>query len=641
MFKSKSDLTIFQLSPEAIIIIDDKGRITNANKKLTEWLGYTPQEIIGTKISKLPFLSKKNKLFALSQFTKRMAGKKIPPYELEFIAKDKTKTIGLVQAATIKNEKGKNTTDLVMVSDITKRKKAENQLVINQERLERLNKLMIGREYKMAKLKENCRSEQNNSQTKKFLGKLDLEAKGTNLRSSSFFNLSKEIIKNLLKNSFFQILLAVTLGIYVSLIIFLFLIITPFLASVITSFVTFLLCFTIWVLILLQSESHLTENTIDQAMLNLLEDINAEKIYEQIRGKSILENIGESIVITNEKGLIKYVNPAFEKLLGISAKNFNNKDFAEAIKMFYLNGKEIPIHERSDSAAITAKNQKMKVLLECGTNKQIAALLHTTPIRSHDQFRGVIRVIHDISEDFKLQQQKDDFFSIASHELRTPLTVIAGNIDMILQGYGKSQLSPEDKQLLSDAEIATDRLIAMVNEFLNVSRLDQGRLKTNIVELNACKLTDEVIKEIMPLAKKKQLTLTYNCIGTREQVRADENLVKEILINLIGNSIKFTRQGGIRIDQTFQKGWLITTITDTGIGIAKNKQDRLFTRFQQAMSRTMSREAGGTGLGLYISREFVRLMGGDLKLVSSQEGKGSTFSFSLPLISNTNYISST
>ena len=122
------------------------------------------------------------------------------------------------------------------------------------------------------------------------------------------------------------------------------------------------------------------------------------------------------------------------------------------------------------------------------------------------------------------------------------------------------------------------------------------------------------------------------CKKGREKIRADENLLREIVVNLIGNSIKFTQKGGIKLEGGVKAGRLVVRLTDTGIGIAAEKQKLLFQRWQQAMERTLSREGGGTGLGLYISREFARMMGGDLTLVRSSVSKGSVFELTLPIV---------
>lgn len=223
------------------------------------------------------------------------------------------------------------------------------------------------------------------------------------------------------------------------------------------------------------------------------------------------------------------------------------------------------------------------------------------------------------------------FFSIASHELRTPLTVIAGNVDMILGGFGEKEMSGEVADVLRDTGQATDRLIKMVNTFLNVSRLDQGRVKMAISDGDVVKLVSEVVEELRPLAEARGVALEVELKVESLPAQIDTDKTKEILINLIGNSLKFTKQGSINVKLEQEEGYFKVGVVDTGIGIEQEKQKLLFQRFQQAMNRTLNREAGGTGLGLYISREFARLMGGDLVLVWSEFGKGSEFSLNLPV----------
>jgi PAS domain S-box-containing protein len=370
-----------------------------------------------------------------------------------------------------------------------------------------------------------------------------------------------------------------------------------------------------------------------QALMNVLEDVSQEKEYEQVQGRSILENILDGIIVTDQEGLIKYMNPALEKIMNIKTDQVKGQDFADTVKTFTLDGVEIEPAKRSDAAAITHDKQEMKVLLQCRRVEKIAVTISAAPIKVGDEYKGVVRVIHDYSEDLALQQQKNDFFSIASHELRTPLTVIAGNIDIVIDGHGQSKLSKENSLLLTDAQTATDRLIKLVNDFLNVSRVDQGRVKAELLDLDACKISEDVVKELKTLAADKDLKLNFTCGNKHNLVQADEGLLKEILINLAGNSIKFTEKGSITIShQETEPGMLRVDITDTGMGIDPEKHKFLFERFHQAMDRTLAREAGGTGLGLYISREFAQLMGGDLVLSKSELGKGATFTLTLPLV---------
>lgn len=229
----------------------------------------------------------------------------------------------------------------------------------------------------------------------------------------------------------------------------------------------------------------------------------------------------------------------------------------------------------------------------------------------------------------ELDKVKDDFFSIASHELRTPLTVIRGNSSMILEGYGQSQMTEIDKQMLKDTYDSAVRLIELVNDFLDASRIDQGRLKMNIEKVDLVQLTKKVVEELSSLTKG--IYLKYDSALTVGMVNADANRTKQVLINLVGNSIKFTTQGGINVRQFVEAGKIVTSIVDTGTGIPQDRQKLLFDRFQQVMDKKMILSVGGSGLGLYISRKITELMGGTLELVKSEPGKGSEFAFKLPV----------
>lgn len=365
------------------------------------------------------------------------------------------------------------------------------------------------------------------------------------------------------------------------------------------------------------------------ALVKALEDVSEERDIGESQSKSILENTSEGIVVTDNKGITQYINPAFSRMTGFEPGDFLDKDFAGQIVVFDLKGKPVLSKDRNDIAIIAKKRQRSKFLLQKKDGGKAPVIVNAAPINVGNEYKGVVRIFHDYSEDLKIQKQKDDFFSIASHELRTPLTVISGNLS-ILTGQVKKKLSQDEIQMMEDVENSTDRLIKMVSDFLNVSRLDQGRLTVNVDELDACNIAQEVVKELEPLAKEKGLSLNHRCLGEHNNVIADEGFLKEILINLIGNSIKFTEKGGIKIDHLTEDDSSVFRISDTGMGISKEKQGLLFQRFQQAMDRTKAREAGGTGLGLFISREFAKKMGGDLRLLESSP-KGSTFELRLPI----------
>lgn len=381
-----------------------------------------------------------------------------------------------------------------------------------------------------------------------------------------------------------------------------------------------------------------SEKESKEIVEKIVQERTRELAEEQALSSSILEHAGEGIVLTNDAGLITYLNPAFTEMTGFKTEALKGKSFANEIKAFNLKEELIPPSQRSDAAAVTAENQEVKMLLETFSGEKLAVIVNAAPVRVAGEFKGVVRVLHDYNEDLNLQRQKDDFFSIASHELRTPLSVISGNLDTILQGYGKNQLGPEDTQLLKDSLTSSERLIKIVEDFLNISRLDQGRLTFSIQPVDPCKIGESVVDELKILANQKNISLEFSCTIKHPPVMADEGLLREIITNLIGNSLKFTEKGGIKVEHHIKGQMLETTVTDTGMGIDPEMQPLLFQRFQQAMKRTLSREAGGTGLGLYISREFARKMGGDLWLAESTPSKGSVFVFSLPLAENINQL---
>lgn len=233
-----------------------------------------------------------------------------------------------------------------------------------------------------------------------------------------------------------------------------------------------------------------------------------------------------------------------------------------------------------------------------------------------------------VNEKLKIfDKLKDEFLSVASHELRTPMTAIKGFVSMIEEGdYG--QVSDVLRKPLHDIAISTDRLIKLVNDMLNISRIEAGRLKFSISDFFINDVLSEIVSSLQPIAKEKNLRLEINDFE-KIKVQGDEDKVKQILNNLIGNALKFTNKGSVTLSAQSKDEVVELLVTDTGIGIAQEDHDKLFGKFEQIPSQ----EAGttvGSGLGLYIAREIARKMGGDVWLDSSSKEKGSIFIFSLP-----------
>lgn len=249
---------------------------------------------------------------------------------------------------------------------------------------------------------------------------------------------------------------------------------------------------------------------------------------------------------------------------------------------------------------------------------------------------GTVILLEDITEAIVQARSKDEFFSIASHELRTPLTTIRGNSSMILQLYADILKDPSFKEMIEDINGSSVRLIEIVNDFLDVSRIEQGKMQYTFAEIKLDKIIESIVYEMKPVLKEKKLSLDieHKTLDTIPTIIADSNRVKQIIYNLIGNALKFTEKGGIKVSAKEEGKMVKVIISDTGSGIALEGQKMLFRKFQQTGSSLLTRDATkGTGLGLYISKLLVEGMGGKIALESSTEGKGTSFSFTLPIAS--------
>lgn len=230
-----------------------------------------------------------------------------------------------------------------------------------------------------------------------------------------------------------------------------------------------------------------------------------------------------------------------------------------------------------------------------------------------------------------LDKLKDEFVSLASHELRTPMTAIKYYLWLFLNEEGTT-LGEKQKVYLQNAYSSTNRLINLVNDMLNVSRIESGRFTVNAKPTNLPALVNDVVKELIPTAQKEgnQIAVVMPQQAVPE-VLADSDRLHQVLVNLIGNAVKFTPSGG-RITITFAvgNGYVTTAITDTGRGISPQDMPKLFQKFGRiANNYLIKQNVQGTGLGLYITKSIVELHGGRVWVASPGEGKGSTFSFSL------------
>jgi len=231
----------------------------------------------------------------------------------------------------------------------------------------------------------------------------------------------------------------------------------------------------------------------------------------------------------------------------------------------------------------------------------------------------------------ELGRVKDEFLAHTSHELRTPLNSILGFTKLILDGLCHSP--EEERELQRDVFESAQHLLGIVNDILDIAKIEAGKLKLSPERIELRPLFDQVLAVIAVQADEKKLKLVDETAGLAlPAVRADEHRFRQVLINLLSNAIKFTDEGWVtlRADPGRVSGHVLVEVQDTGIGIPREKQADLFEKFKQ-VDTSFTRRHGGSGLGLAISRRLVEMMGGRIELESPGEGLGTTVRFSVPL----------
>ena len=387
---------------------------------------------------------------------------------------------------------------------------------------------------------------------------------------------------------------------------------------------------------------------------------NLKTAVDQLRQEerkltAIVENLGEGLIVVEPAGRVLYVNPVAERLLNLGRtagyQNFIAVDTetgtiswtkqSMGAEPAITDTQTVNLKVLSSSRRAMEQHQAMIAELSGNADQSNAEMRVLRIIASQfsdesNKGAGTVYVFDDITHEYEVEQMKSEFVSLVSHELRTPLTSIIGFISLILDGK-TGKINQKQYESLSRAHRQSERLAALINDLLDISRIEAGRIEMKRERVHIDRVAKRRIEELRPQADEKAITLLLDVNPTLPLLIADADRVGQVFINLIGNAIKFTPNGGkvtVRISESPHNGSVSNgfhvEIIDTGPGIPPDERKKIFDKFHQLAS-TRTQQQGGTGLGLSIASGIVEAHGGKLWVDAGDNEQGCNFQFFIPL----------
>jgi signal transduction histidine kinase len=393
---------------------------------------------------------------------------------------------------------------------------------------------------------------------------------------------------------------------------------------------------------------------------------SSKKILEEKeQWRTIFHNVDDGIILLSRDKVVIEANLKAREILGHKNTSLTGKDF---FSLFTIINPEVESPTLSSIKSLDRFKGSDKEELEKKIDKFFSSqktirpreyfiqtkngkfwIVGSMKTAMQDQDSEIFGIIHikDITKSKEVEQDKNEFMSMVSHELRTPLSAMKGYLSMILNSdYGK--LSKGQEKSLKRVEESNERMVMLVEDILDVSRIELGKFNLNKEPINLSNVTCAMVRELGAKIQEKNITLKiqnkivdpclkkpkrkqgHTCKNLGVYVLADRDRLMQVLGNLIDNAIKYSFDGGkINIDIKPGKTFAEISVTDEGVGVAKEDQDKLFRRFSR-IHNPLSIQAGGTGLGLYITKKLVLAQGGSIS-ISSKQGKGTTFSVRMPI----------
>jgi two-component system, OmpR family, phosphate regulon sensor histidine kinase PhoR len=370
-------------------------------------------------------------------------------------------------------------------------------------------------------------------------------------------------------------------------------------------------------------EDHIDETGMLSSSINILarnlQELMKLKESQQDRLTTLIENMGSGLILIDSRGFINLINKPYKEIFNVDASEYLYKLYYEVID-------HEEITHMVEEIFMTEQKVRKQVVLPLEIERRHFEVYGVPIIGTNNVWKGILLVFHDITELKKLEQMRKDFVANVSHELKTPITSIKGFSETLLDGAMNDQATLE--AFLEIILKESDRLQVLIQELLDLSKIEQHGFRLTIGKVDLVKEANEVIEILKGKAAQKDILLKLLQTSDDAIIEGDADRLKQVLINLVSNAITYTPNGGnVDITLTVQEDYVSVVVQDSGIGIEKSEITRIFERFYR-VDKARSRNSGGTGLGLAIVKHIVEAHKGQIE-VESQIGKGTTFSIKL------------
>ncbi len=368
-----------------------------------------------------------------------------------------------------------------------------------------------------------------------------------------------------------------------------------------------------------------------RAMLSVLEDLTetrdeiaAARAYDH----AILSSIADGTIVTGTDGVITLLNPAAERLLGVSSADAVGKNAHDVFTLVNQTGAVVPNVQRPGDIAqkgIIARSSVLSVRRADGAI--IPVSIEASPVKVGTEILGVVRVFRDISEERRIDQAKSEFVSLASHQLRTPLTAIGWYSELMLADPG--EMTPEQREQLKEIQMSNRRMVELVDSLLNVSRIEMGTLRVEPQSIDLEVILNQQLGLLAAVIRTRNIEVKSVVAPDIGTYRADPKLLSIMMLNLLSNACKYTKPNGLVSARLARDGGhILFEVTDTGIGVPEHQKPKIFTKLFRA-DNVHAEDTEGSGLGLYLVKSILDQIGGTITF-TSVENEGSTFTISLP-----------